>query len=89
MFLNRDDHAEKILPVGDNEIPIDDIFPKERVDMLVVCLFGWTIELEVFPVAYPWHQFNAQQIREAKHREILPLSLTLLKIFGRRQKSSQ
>lgn len=39
-LLDRNDNAQEILPMGGDEIPIDHIVPKERVDMVIVGVFG-------------------------------------------------
>ncbi len=59
-FLDRDDHLEQILPVGLNQVPVNDVVVKEGIDMLVDDLFGGAIEPEVLPVADAWHQLNPQ-----------------------------
>lgn len=61
--------------MGGDEIPIDHIVPKERVDMVVVRVFGWAIEPESFPVADTRHQFNSQQVGQSKNREVLSLGI--------------
>src|SRR2546421_6653391 len=59
-YLDRDDHLEQVLPVGLNQVPVNDVVVKEGIDMLVDDLFGVAIEPEVLPVADAWHQLNPQ-----------------------------
>ncbi len=43
--------------------------------MVIVGVFGGTIEPEILPVADAWHQFNSEQVGQSKNGEVLPLSI--------------
>ena len=58
-FLDRDDHAEQVLPMRLNQIPIHHIVTEEGVDVFIHRVFGWSIELQVFPVADARHELHA------------------------------
>ena len=47
--------------MGFDQVPIDDMVAKEQNDMLIVCLLGEAIEVEILPVPDPGHQLDAQE----------------------------
>src|SRR5437764_1235806 len=58
-YYYRSTHAQQILPVGLDDLPIHHIVSEKSIDMLIRCLFAGTIELEIFPVPDPGHELNA------------------------------
>ena len=61
--------------MGLDQVSIDHIVSKERINMLVARFFRWTVEFQLLPVANARHQLNTQQVRETKHRKVLALRI--------------
>src|SRR5260370_40452918 len=61
--------------MGLEEVPVDDVVVKERVDMLVDDVARRAIEFQALPVADAWQQLDPQQVRQSKNRQVLPLSI--------------
>ncbi len=61
--------------MGFDQVPIDHVVTKERIDMLVRCLTAGAIQLQIFPVAYSGHELDSQQVGQSKNREVLALGI--------------
>jgi hypothetical protein len=74
-LLDRDHDAQEILPMGFDQVPIDDILAEERIDMFIMRFARGTVEFQVFPVADAWHEFDSQEKGQPKNRQVLSLGI--------------
>src|SRR6266700_3026801 len=78
-FRDRNNHAQQILPMRLDQLPINDLIPEEGLNMRVVRGAGWTVEGQVFPITYSRHQLNTQERCQAKYWQILALGIGMIR----------
>ena len=69
--------------MGFNEIPIDSICEK-AIQVGVMHFWIRAVQREVFPISDPWHEGNAQQMRQAKHGGALRLRIAMHRLWSDR-----
>ena len=61
--------------MGLDQVPLDYVVTKERIDMLIVGLTGRAIEVEILPVADSGHELDAQEVGQPKNGQVLTLGI--------------
>lgn len=61
--------------MGLDQVPLNDVVPEERIDMVIVGLSGRAIEVEILPVPDPGHQADAQEVGQPKNGQVLALGI--------------
>src|SRR5437764_8908465 len=58
-----------------DQVPIDDVVTEEWIDMVIMRVPGWAIEVEILAVADSGHELDAQEIGQPKNGQVLTLRI--------------